>query len=193
MDDKRETCKEPSIFKSEYLDEIGSIIIECYMDKYLLESLHQIGEWDVNDEFLFHISYIARMDFAVNIYKIYFDINKNANTINRLVKEGNRYLNGQKNIELIWRNKETEKQLKKLGDKLKKFRNTFAAHLDRNHSNETIEVSELVDALEYIKKLYNSICDKNIINDSKRIEEQNLLNLECRCKLKTGLILGNRF
>lgn len=171
------------------VEELRAVILQCYADIILLETFDKLSDIEKGSSFIeFHLSYIVKMDLALNVYKICIDKNKSANTIPKLVNCVNRDFKDDKMFEPIKKNKMD----KLLENELKEMRSTFIAHLDINHNNKSIQINSIKTVVMNAKEDYNKVCDcdKLPLLKEYRINDKELYMINYEVSLGFGIMLA---
>lgn len=168
-------------------NELYSLIEQCYKDISMLDGYKELQtertEWyNTALNISNHIVRLLQKDLALTIWKIYFDLDPNANTIPKFRNAINNELRNSGNA---------HKQVKKenldssFTCKLLSMRKKFLAHTDMKRNDSRIEISDLKDILDTICKEFNNVC--NVIDD-ERVNgildmEIGIQNMMCRIEL----------
>lgn len=134
------------------------------------------------------MSYIIKTDLALNVWKICFDAGKSSNTIPKLVNSVNNRFRDDGSFEYIRMNKK-DKSLKKA---LSAMRNTFIAHLDVEHYNETNKIDSLKNLLMKAIEDFNKVCECNklLILKEYSIQDAELYKIKTEVSVKLGIMLA---
>lgn len=148
-------------------NELYSLISQCYKDISMLDGYKKLQTkrtelYNMVPNISNHVVRLLQKDLALTIWKIYFDINPNANTIPKFRNDINNELRNSGN-----EHKQVKKE--KLDDgstsKLISMRKQFLAHADMTRNDSRIEISDLKDILDTICKEFNNVC--NVVDDER--------------------------
>lgn len=168
-------------------NELYSLIEQCYKDISMLDGYKELQtertEW-YNTALIIsnHIVGLLQKDLALTIWKIYIDVDPNANTIpkfrNAINKELQNSGNGDKRVK-------KEKLDNSFTSKITSMRMQFLAHTDMTRNDSRIEISDLKDILDTICKEFNNVC--NVVDDERvrGISDKNIgiQNMKCQIEL----------
>ena len=138
---------------------IKALLYQAYCDKFFIESVDSFysRSSEINSyvipwaqRSISHICELAKRDLALTIYKIYFDNGKDTYTI----KDLNSYLHSryEESIKL-----EEKNNIEKLRLTIKDARNNYIAHDLTNVYKPVLIISDLFNALEDIRTLFNKL------------------------------------
>jgi len=148
-------------------NELYDMILQCYrnisiLDVYKKLQTEKTETYNMYSNISNHIIRLVQKDLALTIWKMYFDIDKKANTIpkfrNTINKTLREFDNRHKKIDKSKFNTDTIK-------KLECMRMKFLAHTDMTRSNNRIEIFELIEILDTMCNEFNNIC--SIIEDER--------------------------
>ena len=150
-------------------EDICNVVGKAYQALAILSALDRIkSRINSNDHRFSIIKYLcesAKIDLALSIWKIYFDTDKDANTVKHLESFLRR--NGYQ----IKGNTKLSSRSKKIEYKLNRMRNTYLAHLDKDQSQISIKIADLESVFLEIVEMVNSLCDKSIDDRVQPISE----------------------
>lgn len=128
-----------------------------------------------------HFVRLVQKDLALTLWKIYYDTNKNANTVSKFRNAINKLL---QDSDREFKPVKKEKTNKSIENKLIMMRREFLAHADMKRDSSKIEICELKELLDLICSEFNRVCDviddNRIGNISENIEWQ---DMACRTEL----------
>ena len=136
---------------------IYSLLFQAYLDKYLLESVDYFKAnlpKETNSEInntvfvVAHFCDLAKRDLALTLWKVFYDNSKDANTVKNL----NRYLFEQHRFK--YKVVETE-NIKKIRPLIIAARNGFIAHNLMDDTGRILQISDMLDALEDVRSIFN--------------------------------------
>ena len=158
---------EEQIFRN--YNELYSLILHCYKDISILDGYKELQTkraeiYNRIPNVSNHIVQLVQKDLALTIWKIYFDGDKNANTI---PKFRNRINDELRKIGFEYKQVKKGKIVGDVESKLVSMRRQVLAHTDMTRSNSRIEISDLEDMLNVMCKEFNNIC--NVIEDERVI------------------------
>lgn len=166
--------------------ELYSLIEQCYKDISMLDGYKELqtkrAEWDnIAPNISNHIVRLLQKDLALTIWKIYFDVNSNANTITKFRKAINNELRNSGNEH---KRVNRENLDSSFTYKLSLMRKQFLAHTDMKRNDSRIEISDLKDILDTICKEFNNVC--NVVNDERviGISEINIGIQDMTCQIE---------
>lgn len=164
-------------------NELYESILRCYQEISVLEAYEMLQKQQMDlYKRAFHISnlvvLLSQKDLALTIWKVYFDTNKNANTVAKFRNTINTLL---KNSGCEDKTVKKEKINKIVLNKLMMMRRQFLAHTDMKRSDSIIKICELKDVLDDICREFNGVCD--VIDDDRvvKISEINIGLQEMTC------------
>ena len=152
----------------EYVERCGGVqnlLIKAYNDVYCLDTIVAYNESIQNagkalpkcgNVALAHICELLKTDLGLSIWKLYYDTDRNSNTIRNL----NRDLDINHHIDPA--HLQLSREVKELKSALGKMRNKYLAHNGAEKTAVSIEISLLKRALEEIRGKYNSLCYSDI-------------------------------
>ena len=143
---------------------IYSLLFQAYLDKYFLDSVdyfkanlpkERTAEINNTVFVIAHICELAKKDMALTLWKVFYDDSPDANTVKAL----NRYLYAKYNIKhkLV----ETER-IKKIRALIIAARHGFIAHNLLDDRGRALQISDLVNALQDIRTLFNDVSLRTI-------------------------------
>lgn len=167
-------------------NELYSLIEQCYKDISMLDGYKELQtertEWyNTALNISNHIVRLLQKDLALTIWKIYFDVNPNANTIPKFRNAINQELqnsgNGDKKVK-------KEKLDNSFTSKITSMRMQFLAHTDMTRNDSRIEISDLKDILDTICKEFNNVC--NVVDDERvrGISDKNIGSQNMKCQIE---------
>lgn len=158
---------------------IYSLLFQAYLDKYVLDSVDYFKSNLLNENtadngnaifVIAHICDLAKRDFALTLWKVFYDDGNDANT----VKKMNRYLHD--NYGLKYKIAETE-NIKKIRTQIKDARHGFIAHNLMNDAGRKLKVSDLFSALEDVRKIFNDLSLKTIDNRATALSDVQIYSI----------------
>ncbi len=132
---------------------IQSSLISCYFDCFLLEFYESQNE-EKQRAFsqyliLHHIIYLIKQDLCLNLWKVCYDSNSNACTLQKLAN----YLRKHK-INVVYKKTDCWKKLQK---PITDARNKYLAHSDAVSVTDTVEIGDMKELLEESKRNLNGL------------------------------------
>ncbi len=143
---------------------IYSLLFRAYLDKYFLDSVDYFksnipGERsaEINNAIFVvsHICELTKNDLALTLWKAFYDDSNDANT----VKKMNRYLFDHYGFK--YKVIETE-NIKKIRPLIKAARHGFIAHNLMDDTGRTLQITDLLNALEDVRTIFNDLSLKTI-------------------------------
>lgn len=170
-------------------NELYDLILCCYKDISILEAYEKLQK-ENGDLYKMaltisnHFVVLMQKDLASTLWKIYYDTNKNANTVSKFRNAINKLL---RDSDCESKPVKKEKTNKNIENKLIMMRRQFLAHTDMNRSDSRIKICELKELLDTICREFNRVCD--VINDDRiaKVSEINigLQEMDCYMELIT--------
>lgn len=143
---------------------IYSLLFRAYLDKFFLDSVDYFKSnipaersAEINNAVfaVSHICELTKNDLALTLWKAFYDDSNDANT----VKKMNRYLFGHYGFK--YKVIETE-NIKKIRPLLKAARHGFIAHNLMDDTGRTLQITDLSNALEDVRTIFNDLTLKTI-------------------------------
>lgn len=172
---------------------IYSLLFQAYMDKYILDSVdffktnlpkERTADFGNTILVMAHICELAKNDFALTIWKVFYDNGGDANT----VKGINGYLFRKYGIK--YKLVETE-NIKKIRPLLYSARKNFIAHNLMDDSGRLLQISDLVNALQDIRSLFNAVSLKSIDYRVRLLTDAQVNSLSFYEKMGFDLMIHN--
>ena len=162
--------------------ELQTLVIGAYKDVFSLhaiEDLRKIGFFDEsNNSFASHICELLKMDLCSTIWKLHYDDNSKANTLNSFKSQ---YMKTKciptTNISTSVKNA------------IIILRKQYIAHNDKEKTITSLLISDLHNTLNQLKDMLNALCDKNIDSRVEVLTDQQIDELEARIGLDIAFIL----
>ena len=143
---------------------IYSLLFQAYLDKNFLDSVDRFKSnlpkettSEINNTIFVvaHICELAKRDLALTLWKAFYDDSNDANTVKKL----NRYLFEHYGL----KNKVVETEnIKKIRPLIKAARHGFIAHNLMDDTGRTLQISDLLNALEDVRTIFNDLSLKTI-------------------------------
>ena len=174
------------------INNIYSLLVKAYMDKYILESIEHFkkekqDKQEKNSFFynntvftLIHICELAKADLALELWKMYYDNKAQANTIKQLKN----YLNSEYKLRLKIVETQNIKDARKL---VVDARHGFIAHNFMDSENVKVNIKDLLNALEDIRSTFNQMCLQEVDSRVQPLTDEMIYKLSYCAK--TGLDL----
>jgi len=160
-------------------DNIHSLLFKAYTDKYILQSIDSIKSKlpqeanDITHRMVFvlaHICELVKSDLALTIWKVFYDNGNDANTVKSL----NRYLFAT--YKYKYKIIETD-NIKKIRPTINDARTGFIAHNLMDDTGRVLQTSDLFNALEDIRIIYNNLCIKDYDSRVEPLSNAELLHM----------------
>lgn len=161
--------------------ELLDIILQCYIDLTILDSYQKMQmeykeTYKTFANFNSHYILLLQKDLALNVWKIYFDKDSNANTVAKFRNSVNEILRE------LGKNSVQVKKAKGINPEVEKvlldMRKQFLAHMDMTRGNGRLEISDMKNMLDIICAEFNNVCDVVNDDDIKRITDIQLGMIE---------------
>ena len=167
-------------------NELYELILCCYKDVSILQEYDKLQKeksdlYNMALNISNHFVRLVQKDLALTLWKIYYDTNKNANTVSKFRNAINKLL---QDSDREFKPVKKEKTNKSIENKLIMMRREFLAHADMKRDSSKIVICELKELLDLICSEFNRVCDviddNRIGNISENIEWQ---DMACRTEL----------
>lgn len=160
-------------------NELYALILCCYKDISILKAYEKLQKenkdlYDMVPHISNHFVVLVQKDLALTLWKIYYDIDSNANTVPKFRNAINELLRnkgcGSKQVK-------QEKINSNISNTLGTMRRKFLAHADMKRNGSKIDICELKDLLDKICKEFNKICE---VVDNDKISGISEIKISCQ-------------
>lgn len=148
-------------------NELCNLILCCYKDISILEAYEELQNkkndmYKIVHQVSNHFIVLVQKDLALTLWKIYYDTDPNANTVPKFRNTINKLL---RDNDCECKQVKSENINKSIENKLKMLRRQFLAHVDMKRNDSRIDICELKELLDAIRKDFNRVCE--VIDDDK--------------------------
>lgn len=142
-------------------NELYELILCCYKDISILKAFEKLQKeksnlYNMVPHISNHFVVLVQKDLALTLWKIYYDVDSNANTVSKFRNTINKLL---RDSDCERRLVKKEKINKSIENKLKVLRRQFLAHTDMKRNDSRIKICELKELLDVICREFNRVCD----------------------------------
>ena len=173
---------DPEYYSNVY-KQIQDIILSCYLDYYIMEFYKRQDEETQREQsqhpILYHIIDLVKRDMCLNLWKICYDDDPDASSLNKL----NAYLRKHRKESSY----EKSAYWKALEGQIIEARNKYVAHSDVNRVTNKISVESMKHLLADSKNALNGLCIEEY--GVKKITDEALSFLDLRTTIDAVSIL----
>lgn len=159
---------------------IYHLLVKAYMDREMLRAMgihnHAVSDGNIvlgkNSHYVLeHICELAKADLALCVYKMYVDNDAKANTLQHL-RNCYRDTCGACSVKV-----KISKKYDGLSNEIRTIRNQLLAHDDWDKRIAPFDLTNVFDALDEMKNIYNALCNTEIDDRVCRLENVGAIGL----------------